>query len=320
MLQASRDALYRCCPCQASSCDAISWRVWHHYALSVSRLRHCSKAIQSACAVLHVPVLRRLAPYDGMRVVKCLVCGNQFVAEVLVSSLERPRNLSTSGPGELIEARAARRLERSVSLSLCVFPRCSRSAAAPAVVVVCAFVMVFTVATACSSGGEASCVAVSEELIFLEHSMYQQLLLKLKVCHCRRASCCVAAAVTVGSCRECRCRVATASSASAPSCISTTVCLWARCAVLRTPPMRCRCPSYPFLAGPQRREVCAAAAVAVVSMGCPSCGRACDCPSLTGVLRVRGAVPNAAVTGRCESRGVGLPPPLRSVARGDVAA
>ncbi len=29
--------------------------------------------------------------------------------------------------------------------------------------------------------GEAACVAVSEELVFLEHEMYQQLRLRLKV-------------------------------------------------------------------------------------------------------------------------------------------
>ena len=66
------------------------------------------------------------------------------VPSVIVATIEPPSGLSLTGPGVLIEARVVRRKDKA-------------------------------------SLNEAECVRLSEELVFLEFQLHQQLMLKLKV-------------------------------------------------------------------------------------------------------------------------------------------
>jgi uncharacterized protein YbjQ (UPF0145 family) len=83
------------------------------------------------------------APFDNMVTSRCRCCGVGFVPNVLLASIEPPPSLPTAGPGIYIEARAVRR-----KLS--------------------------------SSKGVNECIVLSEDLVFLEQAMHQQLMLKLR--------------------------------------------------------------------------------------------------------------------------------------------
>ena len=68
--------------------------------------------VQADCASMHVPVLVRPAPFKDLTVSKCLACRTHFVPDIIMCTIDRPRKLATTGPGEVIEARVVRRLER----------------------------------------------------------------------------------------------------------------------------------------------------------------------------------------------------------------
>lgn len=69
-----------------------------------------SSKVQRACAVMHVPVVRRPAPFHGMGVGKCQECGGHYVPDILMCTIDRPRKLVTTGPGELLEVHVVRKL------------------------------------------------------------------------------------------------------------------------------------------------------------------------------------------------------------------
>jgi len=83
------------------------------------------------------------APFDNMVTSRCRCCGVGFVPNVLLASIEPPPSLPTAGPGIYIEARAVRRKPSS-------------------------------------SKGVNECIVLSEDLVFLEQAMHQQLMLKLR--------------------------------------------------------------------------------------------------------------------------------------------
>ena len=78
-----------------------------------------------------------------MRIVRCRSCESHWVPNVLLATVEPPPGLAVTGPGLFIEARVLRRKDaRAV--------------------------------------GEAECSKLSEELVFLEYALHQQLLLKMR--------------------------------------------------------------------------------------------------------------------------------------------
>jgi uncharacterized protein YbjQ (UPF0145 family) len=83
------------------------------------------------------------APFDNMITSRCRCCGEGFVPNVLLASIEPPSSLPTTGPGIFIEARAVRRKPSTAK-------------------------------------GVNECIVLSEDLVFLEQAMHQQLMLKLR--------------------------------------------------------------------------------------------------------------------------------------------
>jgi C2 domain len=96
------------------------------------------------CSFCHVPYHHRLAPFNNMKLVPCLLCGKKWVPEVVLATCEPPARLPIRGPGVFVQARVCR----------------SRPP---------------------EKNGESDALAVSEALPFLEYELARQLMLKLKV-------------------------------------------------------------------------------------------------------------------------------------------
>ena len=95
------------------------------------------------CSYCHVPYHHRVAPFQNMKLVPCLLCGKKWVPEVVLATCEPPARLPIRGSGVFLQARVCR----------------SRP----------------------PSRGESDALAVSEALPFLEYELARQLMLKLKV-------------------------------------------------------------------------------------------------------------------------------------------
>ncbi|KAL7431435.1 hypothetical protein ACHAXM_002691 [Skeletonema potamos] len=95
------------------------------------------------CSYCHVPYHHRLAPFQNMKLVPCLLCGKKWVPEIILATVEPPARLPVRGSGVFIQARVCR-----------VRPRAT---------------------------GESDALAVSEALPFLEFDLARQLMLKLKI-------------------------------------------------------------------------------------------------------------------------------------------
>lgn len=96
------------------------------------------------CSYCHVPYHHRIAPFNNMKLVPCLLCGKKWVPEVLLTTSEPPSRLPIRGPGVLVQARVCRHRTKSYNR-------------------------------------ESDALAVSEALPFLEYELARQLMLKLKV-------------------------------------------------------------------------------------------------------------------------------------------
>lgn len=64
------------------------------------------------CSVLHVPYGLARAPFANMRVLQCSECGKGWVPEVILATVEAPRNVFSRGAGYLVESRVSRIRER----------------------------------------------------------------------------------------------------------------------------------------------------------------------------------------------------------------
>uniref|UniRef100_A0AAV1UQN5 C2 domain-containing protein n=1 Tax=Peronospora matthiolae TaxID=2874970 RepID=A0AAV1UQN5_9STRA len=98
---------------------------------------------QSSCLLCHIPYSRSLAPFSNMRVVRCGVCGNKWVPEMMIASIEPPAGLAMIGRGTFIQARVCRQRRKGT--------------------------------------GDVSATIVSDALPFLEYELYRQLIVKMKV-------------------------------------------------------------------------------------------------------------------------------------------
>ncbi|KAL4172025.1 hypothetical protein KRP22_007200 [Phytophthora ramorum] len=49
-----------------------------------------SRVSKSPCLLCHIPYSRSLAPFSNMRMVRCGVCGNKWVPEMMIASIEPP--------------------------------------------------------------------------------------------------------------------------------------------------------------------------------------------------------------------------------------
>jgi hypothetical protein len=78
-----------------------------------------------------------------MRMVRCGICGNKWVPEMLIASIEPPAGLAIMGKGTLIQARVCRQRRKAT--------------------------------------GDINATIVSDALPFLEYELYRQLIVKMKV-------------------------------------------------------------------------------------------------------------------------------------------
>lgn len=97
------------------------------------------------CSYCHVPYNHRQAPFDGMRLVPCGVCGRKWVPQTILATIEPPSGLAIRGEPSLVEAKVCRVVRRG------------------------------------ASSMEADATRVSESLPFLEYELQRQLMLRLKV-------------------------------------------------------------------------------------------------------------------------------------------
>ncbi|GLD96682.1 hypothetical protein PINS_up005365 [Pythium insidiosum] len=97
----------------------------------------------SPCVLCHIPYSRSLAPFSNMRMVRCGICGNKWVPEMLLASIEPPAGMATMGKGALIQARVCRQRRKGA--------------------------------------GDVNATIVSDALPFLEYELYRQLVVKMKV-------------------------------------------------------------------------------------------------------------------------------------------
>ncbi|TMW55656.1 hypothetical protein Poli38472_010538 [Pythium oligandrum] len=102
-----------------------------------------SRVGASPCMLCHIPYSRSLAPFSNMRMVRCGICGNKWVPEMLIASVEPPAGLAMMGRGTFIQARVCRQRRKGT--------------------------------------GDANATIVSDALPFLEYELYRQLIVKMKV-------------------------------------------------------------------------------------------------------------------------------------------
>jgi hypothetical protein len=126
----------------------ISQNIWMDPYKTRKRIRGGRRVIRAReakpCSFCHVPYHHRLAPFNNMKLVPCLLCGKKWVPEVVLATCEPPARLPIHGPGVFVQARVCR--TRPVE-----------------------------------KNGESDALAVSEALPFLEYELARQLMLKLKV-------------------------------------------------------------------------------------------------------------------------------------------
>ncbi|CAI5738144.1 unnamed protein product [Hyaloperonospora brassicae] len=92
---------------------------------------------QSSCLLCHIPYSRSLAPFSNMRMVRCGVCGNKWVPEMMIASIEPPAGLAMIGKGTFVQARVCRQRKKGT--------------------------------------GDVSATIVSDALPFLEYELYRQM-------------------------------------------------------------------------------------------------------------------------------------------------
>jgi len=68
----------------------------------------------SPCRFCHVPCSESDAPFANMKLVRCGVCSNGWVPEVLLATIEPPVDLPMLGRGHLVEARLCRQWRQRV--------------------------------------------------------------------------------------------------------------------------------------------------------------------------------------------------------------
>ncbi len=98
------------------------------------------------CSYFHTPYNRKNAPFSGMLLVPCGICGRKWVPQTILSTIEPPKGITTRGNGMLVEAKVCRVVRR---------------------------------AGGGASTGDAH--VVSESLPFIEFDLQRQLMLRLKV-------------------------------------------------------------------------------------------------------------------------------------------
>jgi hypothetical protein len=98
------------------------------------------ESAQLPCSYMHAPFTPASAPFNHMRLFQCRACRRAWVPSVVLATMELPEGLPTAGRAVLVEARVARRKDARAQ-------------------------------------GEMECVRLSEELVFLEFALHQQLLL-----------------------------------------------------------------------------------------------------------------------------------------------
>lgn len=137
---------------------------------------------QLPCSLVHLPATYATtgagAPFSNMQVAQCRGCKRAYVPAVLMASMEPPSGLPTSGPGLFIVSRAVRRKHtHSGGGGGHQHGHGGRRGGGGGA------------GDGGSSGtgdgkalapGEQECVRLSEELLFLEYAMHQQMMLKLK--------------------------------------------------------------------------------------------------------------------------------------------
>ncbi len=99
------------------------------------------------CSYFHTPYNRKNAPFHGMLLVPCGVCGRKWVPQTVLSTIEPPKGIATRGNGMFMEAKVCRVVRRSGG----------------------------------GSSTEGDALAVSESLPFIEFDLQRQLMLRLKV-------------------------------------------------------------------------------------------------------------------------------------------
>ncbi len=99
------------------------------------------------CSYFHTPYNRKNAPFHGMLLVPCGVCGRKWVPQTVLATIEPPRGIATRGNGMLVEAKVCRVVRRSGG----------------------------------GSSTEGDALAVSESLPFIEFDLQRQLMLRLKI-------------------------------------------------------------------------------------------------------------------------------------------
>ena len=60
------------------------------------------------CSYCHVPYHHRLAPFQNMKLVPCLLCGKKWVPEIILATVEPPPRLPIRGSGVFVQARVCR--------------------------------------------------------------------------------------------------------------------------------------------------------------------------------------------------------------------
>ena len=60
------------------------------------------------CSYCHVPYHHRLAPFQNMKLVPCLLCGKKWVPEIILATVEPPARLPVRGSGVFVQARVCR--------------------------------------------------------------------------------------------------------------------------------------------------------------------------------------------------------------------
>ncbi|KAE9026024.1 hypothetical protein PR003_g11286 [Phytophthora rubi] len=102
-----------------------------------------NRVSKSPCLLCHIPYSRSLAPFSNMRMVRCGVCGNKWVPEMMIASIEPPAGLAMMGKGTFIQARVCRQRRKGT--------------------------------------GDVNATIVSDALPFLEYELYRQLIVKMRV-------------------------------------------------------------------------------------------------------------------------------------------
>lgn len=103
-------------------------------------------SLDKSCRFCHVPCTESDAPFTNMKLVRCGVCKNGWVPEILLATIEPPLDLPMLGRGHLVEARLCRQWRQRVGGEL----------------------------------REEHASQVSRDLPFVEYELHRQLMLKLK--------------------------------------------------------------------------------------------------------------------------------------------